>query len=61
MHERAARQAQHQDEEFRSYVQQPHRTRRRVLRTSRRSWPACVTGGVITAAEFDREKAKVLA
>ena len=60
MHERAARQAQRQDEEFRSYVQQaapgsnsPADQLAKLADLRDR--------GVITAAEFEREKAKVLA
>ena len=61
MHERAARQAQQQDEQARRYIQQ-----------AAASSPASTAGqlakladlrdrGVISAAEFDREKAKILA
>jgi len=61
MHERAARQAQQQDAEARAYIQQ-----------AAASSPASSAGqlakladlrdrGVITAAEFEREKAKALA
>jgi Short C-terminal domain/Phospholipase_D-nuclease N-terminal len=60
MHERAAQQAQRQDEEFRSYVQQA---------ASGSASPADQLAkladlrdrGVISAEEFEREKAKVLA
>ena len=60
MHERAARQAQRQDEEFRSYVQQA---------AAGSASPADQLAkladlrdrGVISAEEFEREKAKVLA
>lgn len=59
MHERAARQAERQDEEFRAYVQQaagsqdgPADQLARLADLRDR--------GVITAEEFDREKAKVL-
>ena len=60
MHERAAQQAQQQDEAFRSYVQQA---------ASEGSSSADQLAkladlrdrGVITAEEFDREKAKILA
>jgi uncharacterized membrane protein YcjF (UPF0283 family) len=58
MHERQARQAQAQDEAFRSYVQQAaspssadQLTQLAELRDR----------GVITADEFEREKAKILA
>jgi Short C-terminal domain len=58
MHERMVRQAQRQDEEFRNYVQETagsspadQLTKLADLRDR----------GVITAEEFEREKAKVLA
>jgi membrane protein implicated in regulation of membrane protease activity len=59
MHERAAKDAQQQDEAFRSYVQQ----------AASEGTPADQLAkladlrdrGVITAQEFDREKAKILA
>ncbi len=58
MHERAERQAQRQDEAFRSYVQQ-------TAATSPADQLAKLADlrdrGVITNEEFDREKAKVLA
>ncbi len=58
MQERAARQAQRQDQEFRDYVQQS-------AETSSADQLAKLADlrdrGVITAAEFEREKAKVLA
>ena len=58
MHERAAQVARQQDEEFRSYVQQaagstPAEQLAKLADLRDR--------GVITAEEFDREKAKVLA
>ncbi len=59
MHERAVRQAQQQDEQFRGYVQEvagsesvPDQLAKLADLRDR---------GVITAEEFDREKAKVLA
>ena len=59
MHERAERQAQAQEQQFRSYVQE----------TASSATPADQLAkladlrdrGVITAEEFDREKAKILA
>ena len=58
MHEHAAREAQQQDEAFRSYVQE-------TAGTSPADQLAKLANlrdrGVITAAEFDREKAKILA
>src|ERR1700691_3200072 len=61
MHERAVRQAQHQDDAFRHYVQQ-------VSASSAASRPAQLTKladlrdrGVISGDEFDREKQKLLA
>ena len=59
MHERSVRQAQSQEQEFRSYIQQ----------TASSATPADQLAkladlrdqGVITAEEFDREKAKILA
>jgi ABC-type multidrug transport system fused ATPase/permease subunit len=61
MHERAARQAQQQDAEFRSYVQQaaagsPASTADQLAKLA-----DLRDRGVISAAEFEREKAKVLA
>jgi lysylphosphatidylglycerol synthetase-like protein (DUF2156 family) len=57
MHERAARQAQLQDQQFRDYVQQS-------AGTSSADQLAKLADlrdrGVITAQEFDREKAKIL-
>jgi ABC-type multidrug transport system fused ATPase/permease subunit len=59
MHERAVKEAQQQDEQFRSYVQEtagsssvPDQLAKLADLRDR---------GVITAEEFDREKAKVLA
>ena len=61
MHERAARQAQQQDAEFRDYVQQaaagsPASTADQLTKLA-----DLRDRGVISAAEFEREKAKVLA
>ena len=61
MNERAARQAQQQDQEFRSYVQEaaadsPANTADQLAKLA-----DLRDRGVITAAEFDREKAKILA
>lgn len=59
MHERAAQQAQQQDEAFRSYVQQA------AGETSTADQLAKLADlrdrGVITAQEFERQKAKILA
>jgi uncharacterized membrane protein YcjF (UPF0283 family) len=58
MHERQARQAQAQDEAFRSYVQQaasPSSADQLTQLADLRD------RGVITADEFEREKAKILA
>jgi ABC-type multidrug transport system fused ATPase/permease subunit len=61
MHERAVRQAQAQDEEFRSYVQDvaseaPANTAEQLAKLA-----DLRDRGVITASEFEREKAKILA
>ena len=61
MHERAAAQARHQDAEFRQYVQQaasgsPASTADQLTKLA-----DLRDRGVISAEEFDREKAKVLA
>jgi hypothetical protein len=60
MHERAVRQAQHQDQEFRNYVQQAAGSQ-----TSPADQLAKLADlrdrGVITAEEFNRQKAKILA
>ena len=61
MHEHAVRQAQQQDAEFRSYVQQaaassPASTADQLARLA-----GLRDRGVISAEEFEREKAKVLA
>ncbi len=59
MHERAAREARRQDEAFRSYVQEaagPTSTADQLAKLA-----DLRDRGVISAAEFEREKAKVLA
>ena len=59
MHEHAARQAQLQDEQVRSYVQDvagPQSTADQLAKLA-----DLRDRGVITAEEFDREKAKILA
>jgi membrane protein implicated in regulation of membrane protease activity len=59
MHERAARQAQQQDRELRNYVQEaagPQTTADQLTKLA-----DLRDRGVITADEFEREKAKVLA
>jgi type VI protein secretion system component VasK len=61
MHERATRQAQRQDEEFRSYVQQAASDSPASTADQLAKLADLRDRGVITAAEFEREKAKVLA
>ena len=59
MHERAVRQAQQQDEQFRGYVQEtagPQSSADQLAKLA-----DLRDRGVITPAEFDREKAKILA
>src|SRR5947209_19472201 len=59
MHERAVRQAQQQDREFRNYVQEaagPQTTADQLTKLA-----DLRDRGVITADEFEREKAKILA
>ena len=59
MHERAARQAQQQDQEWRAYVRDaagPQSTPDQLAKLA-----DLRDRGVITAEEFEREKAKVLA
>jgi membrane protein implicated in regulation of membrane protease activity len=59
MHERQVRQAQRQEEQLRSYVQEaagPQSSADQVAKLA-----DLRDRGVITAAEFDREKAKILA
>src|SRR5580704_327072 len=58
MHERAVQQAQQQDKAFRSYVQEaagPQSSADQLAKLA-----DLRDRGVITAAEFDREKAKIL-
>ena len=59
MHERAARQVQAQEQEFRSYVQQAASSGSPADQLARLA--DLRDRGVITAEEFEREKAKVLA
>src|SRR5450631_2166006 len=61
MQERATRQAQRQDEEFRSYVQQTASDSPASTADQLAKLADLRDRGVITAAEFEREKAKVLA
>jgi hypothetical protein len=61
MQERATRQAQRQDEEFRSYVQQTASDSPASTADQLTKLADLRDRGVITAAEFEREKAKVLA
>ena len=59
MHERAVRQAQHQEAELRSYVQEAASSQSSADQLAQLA--DLRDRGVITAAEFDREKAKILA
>ncbi len=59
MHERQARQAQQQDAEFRSYVQQAAGSAGTADQLAKLA--DLRDRGVISAAEFEREKAKILA
>jgi membrane protein implicated in regulation of membrane protease activity len=59
MHERAVRQAQQQDREFRSYVQEAAGSQTTADQLAKLA--DLRDRGVITADEFEREKAKVLA
>ena len=61
MHERAARQAQQQDAEVRRYVQQAAAESPASTADQLAKLADLRDRGVITAAEFDREKAKILA
>ena len=61
MHERAARQAQQQDAEARRYIQQAAAETPASTADQLAKLADLRDRGVITAAEFDREKAKVLA
>ena len=59
MHERAVQQAQRQDEQFRSYVQDAAGTPSSADQLAKLA--ELRDRGVITAEEFDREKAKIVA
>jgi ABC-type multidrug transport system fused ATPase/permease subunit len=59
MHERAAQQAQRQDEQFRTYVQDAAGSQSSADQLTKLA--DLRDRGVITAEEFDREKAKILA
>ena len=61
MHERAAAQARHQDAEFRQYVQQAASSSPASTADQLSKLADLRDRGVISAEEFDREKAKVLA
>jgi len=59
MHERAARQAQQQDEAFRSYVQEAAGKESSADQLAKLA--DLRNRGVITAQEFESQKAKILA
>jgi ABC-type multidrug transport system fused ATPase/permease subunit len=59
MHERAAQQAQRQDEQFRTYVQDAAGSQSSADQLTKLA--DLRDRGVITAEEFNREKAKILA
>ena len=59
MHERQVRQAQRQEEQLRSYVQEAAGSQSSVDQLAKLA--DLRDRGVITAEEFDREKAKILA
>ena len=61
MHERAVQQAQRQDQQFRSYVQQAAADSSTSTADQLSKLADLRDRGVITAEEFEREKAKVLA
>jgi hypothetical protein len=61
MHERAAQQAQHQDEEARAYIQQAAASSPASTADQLAKLADLRDRGVISAEEFEREKAKVLA
>ena len=61
MHERAVSQARHQDAEFRQYVQQAAASSPASTADQLSKLADLRDRGVISAEEFDREKAKVLA
>ena len=61
MHERAAQQAQQEDAEFRSYVQQAAASSPASTADQLAKLADLRDRGVISAGDFEREKAKVLA
>jgi len=61
MHERAVRDAQQQDQEFRQYVQQAAASSPASTADQLTKLADLRDRGVISAEEFDREKAKILA
>jgi hypothetical protein len=61
MHERAAQQAQRQDEEARAYIQQAAASSPASTADQLAKLADLRDRGVISAEEFEREKAKVLA
>ena len=61
MHERSVRQAQHQDEAFRHYVQQAAASSPASTADQLTKLADLRDRGVISAEEFDREKQKLLA
>jgi Short C-terminal domain len=61
MHERAASQARHQDQEFRQYVQQAAASSPASTADQLSKLADLRDRGVISPEEFEREKAKVLA
>ena len=61
MHERAVAQARHQDAEFRQYVQQAAASSPASTADQLSKLADLRDRGVISAEEFEREKAKVLA
>jgi hypothetical protein len=61
MHERAVRRAQHQDAEARAYIQQAAASSPASTADQLTKLADLRDRGVISAAEFDREKAKILA
>jgi hypothetical protein len=60
MHERAAAQARQQDQQFRQYVQQAASSAPASTADQLSKLADLKERGVISAEEFDREKAKVL-
>jgi Short C-terminal domain len=61
MHERSVAQTRHQDQEFRQYVQQAAASSPASTADQLSKLADLRDRGVISAEEFDREKAKVLA